>query len=115
MPVNKRENKPELPVRELPRDVMFIVGDKEYPLPHLSLKQYKKYLKVLDKIGDADAVEKMTEIEQLEATKDIWFELLKIENPEIKKADLDDMPLYQYGMEFYFKVKQGLFRVPLHG
>jgi len=45
--------------------------------------------------------------------QELYFNLLKYENPDITKKMLDDMPLYQYSMEFFVKVKLALFQAPL--
>jgi len=112
--VKKRQNKPET-VESLgllkPEDdeVKIATGVKEYSVPNLTLKQYKKVLKMLD---DA-TFEKMTEIESLDFTKNFYYNLLKPVNPDLKKTEMEDMPLYQLGAEHLIKVKLALFKVPL--
>lgn len=111
--VKKREKVPEefKPV-EVPRPkeepVIIKVGDKEYPLPEVTLKQYKKLLKDLE-----GQKEDMTELESLQFTQDFYYKLLKPHYPELKKTDMDDMPMFQYSAEFVLKLKLALYRVPL--
>lgn len=112
--VKKRVKKAESfePLELLTRedeDVTISAKGKEYLVPVLTLRQYKKVLKMLD---NAD-FENMTEIESLDFTKDFYYNLLKSENPELKKTDMEDMPLYQLGATFVAKVKLALFKVPL--
>lgn len=115
MAVKKREEIPEIvevpkPVDEL-ANLKIRVGDKEYPVPHLTLRQYKKMLKLID---DKD-IEEMSELGSLEFTQNFYFNLLRADNKDLKKSDLEDMPMYQYSADFIVKVKLSLYRVPLGG
>ena len=84
------------------------VGEKDYPIPNLTLKQYKQMLKTLSD----DELDNMTEEQSLEFTKDFYFKLLKFENPNLKRTDLDEMPIYQFSAEFVIKVKLAMFQAP---
>jgi hypothetical protein len=115
--VKKREKQPVEPApmqglveREPPQEVKIKVGDKVYPLPTLTYGEYKKLAKMIDEMPKA---EDLGELELLEYTRDFYYKLLKGDNPELKKSDLDDMPLYQMGSEFYIKIKIALMRTPL--
>ncbi len=91
-----------------PEEIKIVVGEREYPLPRLKLKEYKKLLK---KIAEQD--ENQSEEAALEFMREFYYELLSIENPEITREDLDEMPLYQFGAEFLVKLKLALFHIPL--
>jgi hypothetical protein len=108
--VKKREVIPEaLKATDYdPDDLKITVGDKKYDVPTLTFKQYKATLKTLE-----NQTEDMGEPEALEFTRDFFYKLLKPEHPQIKKEDLDDMPIYQYGAEYIIKLKMALFRIPL--
>jgi len=94
-------------------EVSFKIGGKEYPVPDLTFRQYRKTLKVMDDIEKKRTEEPQSELEQLEEVQELYFNLLKYENPDITKKMLEDMPLYQYSMEFFVKVKLALFQAPL--
>jgi hypothetical protein len=111
--IKKRATLPEealLPPIPEEKDTVIIVGDKEYPLPHLKMGEYKKVLKFLNEIEKKDDVD---ELENIEFAQDFFYKLLKPENPDLKKADMDDMPTWQASAEFFLRVKLGLYRVPL--
>jgi len=95
----------------VPEELTIKVGDKEYALPHLTYKQYKKVLKIIDLTQEQ--ITAMSEEEGLDQTAIFYYELLKPHYPELKKSDMDDMPLYQMGAEYFLKLKVALFRTPL--
>lgn len=116
MAVQKRDRIPEElqpkdePLLPEPEDIVIRVGDKSYDIPNLTLKQYKKVVKTLE---NQPIDENTNELEALDFTKDFYYNLLKTEHPELKKEQMDDMPIYQYGAEFIIKLKMALFRIPL--
>ena len=93
-------------------EIKFEIAGKEYPVPRLTYSQYGKTLKAMDDIEKKRTEEPQSELEQLEEVQELYFNLLKYENPDITKKTLEDMPLYQYSMEFFVKVKLALFQEP---
>jgi len=111
MTVKRRPNPPEpVLLPETREEVVIKIGDKEYPLPTLTYGEYRKLIKSLE----VDNAENMTEEELMEVTRDFYYKLLHPHYPELKKSDLDDMPVYQFGTEFVINLKLQLFRVPLN-
>jgi hypothetical protein len=120
-PSSPRRNKmSEVKKREVPevtqltplveKELTIKVGEKEYPVPVLKLGEYKKVLKY---INDLEKKEDVGELENIEFAQDFFYKLLKPEHPELKKADMEDMPIFQASAEFFLKVKLALYRVPL--
>jgi hypothetical protein len=111
--VKKREAIPEpeklTPIVE--KELTIQLGDQEYPVPHLKLGEYKKVLKYIDEI---EKKEDATELENIEFAQDFFYKLLKPEHPELKRSDMDGMPLWQASAEFFLKVKLALYRIPLN-
>lgn len=110
MPEVKKRQLPEVvETKEEPEELKIIVGDKEYPIPRIKVKELRKLLKTVD-VSNPD---EMTESEGIDKTVEFFYLLLKAENPSIKKADLEDMPAFQLGLEFYTRVRMELMKVPL--
>jgi len=111
--VKKREKIPEemnLPTvpQQVAEELKIRVGEKSYPLPNLTLKQYRKLMKKMDTQD-----ENVSEDEALDFMRDFYFDILKVVDPNIKKVDLDEMPIHQFGAEFLVKLKLTLFQIPL--
>jgi hypothetical protein len=113
--VKKRDKIPEVfePPKAPPdtlENIVIIIGDKKYPLPIVPLREYKKILKEekeLMKKGD------LSEEDNIEFAQRFFYRILKKDNPDLKMSDMDDMPTWQAGGEFFIKVRISLFRVPL--
>jgi hypothetical protein len=112
--VKKRERVPDVLAEFKPptaeKEIFIEVGEKKYPLPHLKLKEYKKILKVIDEVKDRGEA---TELENIEFAQNFFYTLLKPYHPELKKTDMEEMPLFQCGAEFFIKVQLALYRIPL--
>jgi hypothetical protein len=113
--VKKREAVPDLPALTAlpdPEEVTITVGDKEYPLPTVTFGQYRKIAKDIDAFNVRR--EELGEVEILDFAQEFYYKLLRIDNPAIKKTDLDEMPYYQAGAEFFLSVRIALYKIPLH-
>jgi len=98
------------PIEAEPQEPIKIkIKDREYPLPNPTVKQLRKLLKVVE----IESPDKMTEVEGIDRTLEFYYQLLHPSNPDLKKTDLEDMPAYQLGLEFYLKVRTELMKIPL--
>jgi len=113
--IKKREKIPDnfLPPTASPlarEDVSIEVAGKTYPVPVLKMKAYKKLRKFMQ---ESMSKPDFTEDDNLDFCMEYYYRILKPFHPELRKADFDDMPLYQAGSEFFLKVQLALYRTPL--
>lgn len=127
--VKKRPNPPNVPkpkddvalddvvgemvreIREEARNLKIKVGGEEYPIPDLTLRQYRQASKILEDIQERADKENVPESEQLEAGIDYYWHIL---SPyyEIDRETLEDMPVFQLGREFMTRLNARLFQIP---
>jgi len=104
---------------ELKEETKFVIKGIEYPVPDLTFRQYRAALKVIDELAkkrEESGIKPESvgeEIANLDEVGDFYFALMKEEHLELTREDFSEMPLHQYGMEFFIKLKLALFQAPL--
>lgn len=96
---------------EEPRKPMTIhIGENEYRVPVLSVKQYKKIVKYCDEQSDKGI---LTETDNLEYVLGYLYLLLHDAYPEVTREALEEMPMWQAGKEFFLQLHDEVYRPPL--
>ena len=101
---------------EAEEPIGFELNGKFYAVPRLTMKQYRKMLNLLSeldkKLGEGEDIF-ITEVESINATQEFYFQLFKIDYPELKKADFENLPAYMYSILYFMKIKTAILAIPL--
>lgn len=102
----------QVPTMEERRKPIYIkVGKKKrYRVPDVTVATRRRLFE-MQELLKTDAV--VNEQDSMDYVVDYIYEILKGEYPELKKEDLDEMPVWQTSFEFYMKLEAHINAVPL--
>lgn len=102
----------QVPTMEERRKPIYIkVGKKKkYLVPDVTVRTRTRLFD-LQELLKTDAV--VNERDSMNYVVDYIYEILRDEYPELKKEDLDEMPVWQTSFEFYMKLEAHINAVPL--
>lgn len=119
MAVQKRgtETISEVPDEVVDEPVGLTINEKFLPVPRLTMKQYRKMLKLLSDLDKNISTPEddifLYEMESMNATQEFYFQLFKIGYPDLKKADLENIGAEYYSSLYFMKIKTAILSIPL--